>query len=88
MIPSSLRGEYVSTGSPPLIFVAGGNYFVLIDLGYNYNVQCIAILQGLWSNRNRNYDLQGVSGKYYINTTPFFSLGLHVFNNFSPHGII
>lgn len=52
MIPSFLAGEYVSTGSLPLISVAGGNYFVLIDLGYYIMSR---ILQGLWSNEMRRY---------------------------------
>lgn len=43
MIPSFLRGEYVSAGSPPQISVAGGNNFVRIGLGcYITQLQCTA----------------------------------------------
>lgn len=85
MIPSSLRGEYVSTGSRPLISVAGGNYFVLIDLGYNYNVQQFCRVDGQIGIKR--YDLHCVSEKYYIKYNTLFSLGLHVFNCFSPQSL-
>lgn len=35
----------------------------------------------------KNYDLHCVSGKYYIKYNTFFSLGLHVFNSFSPQSL-
>lgn len=65
-----LAGEYVSTGSLPLISVAGGNYFVLIDLGY-YRIY--SILQGLWSNENEEIRMIFIVYRQNItlNTQPF-----------------
>lgn len=36
----------------------------------------------------KNYDLHCVSGKYYIKYNTLFSLGLHVFNSFSPQSLL